>query len=78
MANKKPSGLGRGLGDLLDDNTPDAREARSKVTVKTEGDVIKITPESTTKMETPKALFETPKRNKSLKANFRNYNNNNK
>ena len=37
MANtKKPSGLGRGLGDLLDDNTPDIREGRSKVTVKTE------------------------------------------
>ena len=71
MANKKMSGLGRGLGDLLDDNTPDIREGRSKVTVKTEGDVIKITPESSN-VETPKALFETPKRNKSLKANFRN------
>ena len=71
MANKKPSGLGRGLGDLLEDNTPDIREGRSKVTVKTEGDVIKITPEAS-KIEAPKALFETPKRNKSLKANFRN------
>ena len=71
MANKKPSGLGRGLGDLLDDNTPDIREGRSKVTVKTEGDVIKITPE-VSNTDTPKALFETPKRNKSLKANFRN------
>ena len=71
MANKKPAGLGRGLGDLLDDNTPDMREARTKVTVKTEGDVIKITPE-TSNVEAPKALFETPKRNKSLKANFRN------
>ena len=71
MANKKPSGLGRGLGDLLDDNTPDVREGRSKVTVQTEGDVIKITPEAST-LEAPKALFETPKRNKSLKANFRN------
>lgn len=71
MANNKPSGLGRGLGDLLDDNTPDVREARSKVTVKTEGDVIKITPE-TSNQSAPKALFETPKRNKSLKANFKN------
>ena len=70
MANKKPSGLGRGLGDLLDDNTPDVRESRGKVTVKTEGDVIKITPEGTT-TGTPKALFETPKKNKSVKANFR-------
>ena len=46
MANKKMSGLGRGLGALLDDNTPDMREGRSKVTVKAEGDFIKITPES--------------------------------
>ena len=70
MANKKPSGLGRGLGELLDENTPDVREARSKVTVKTEGDVIKITPEGSS-IGAPKALFETPKKNKSVKANFR-------
>ena len=37
MANKKLSGLGRGLGDLLEDNTPDVREGRSKVTVETNG-----------------------------------------
>ncbi|MBO7302578.1 MAG: hypothetical protein J6U68_00145 [Clostridia bacterium] len=71
MANKKPSGLGRGLGELLDDNTPDIREGRSKVTVLTEGDVIKITPEKTTEIGAPKALFETPKKNKSVKANFK-------
>lgn len=71
MANKKPSGLGRGLGELLDDNTPDIREGRSKVTVLTEGDVIKITPETTTEIGAPKALFETPKKNKSVKANFK-------
>ena len=69
-ANKKPSGLGRGLGELLDDNTPDVREGRSKVTVKTEGDIINITPEGSNCSQ-PKALFETPKKNKSLKANFR-------
>lgn len=70
MANKKPSGLGRGLGDLLDDNTPDIRENRSKVTVLTEGDTIKITPEGSAN-GTPKALFQTPKKNKSVKANFK-------
>ena len=70
MANKKPSGLGRGLGELLDDNTPDIREGRNKVTVKAEGDVIKITPEGSAN-GSPKALFETPKKNKSVKANFR-------
>ena len=70
MANKKLSGLGRGLGDLLDDNTPDVREGRSKVTVETSGDIIKITPEGSAN-GTPKALFETPKKNKSVKANFK-------
>lgn len=70
MANKKPAGLGRGLGELLDDNTPDVREGRSKVTVKTEGDTIKITPEGSMNGPT-KALFETPRKNKSVKANFR-------
>lgn len=74
MANKKPSGLGRGLGELLDDNTPEIREARSKVKVETEGDVIKITPETTNSGPMPKALFESPKKNKSVKANFRNQN----
>ena len=67
---KKDSGLGRGLGDLLEDNTPDVREGRSKVTVETNGDIIKITPEGSAN-GSPKALFETPKKNKSLKANFR-------
>lgn len=70
MANKKLSGLGRGLGDLLEDNTPDVREGRSKVTVETNGDIIKITPEGSAN-GSPKALFETPKKNKSVKANFR-------
>ena len=70
MANKKLSGLGRGLGDLLEDNTPDVSEGRSKVTVETNGDIIKITPEGSAN-GSPKALFETPKKNKSLKANFR-------
>ena len=70
MANKKPSGLGRGLGELLDDNTPDIREGRSKVTVKADGDFIKITPEGSANAQ-PKALFETPRKNKSVKANFK-------
>lgn len=70
MAAKKPSGLGRGLGELLEDNTPDLRESRSKVSVKTEGDTIKITPEGSASYQT-KALFETPKKNKSVKANFK-------
>ena len=70
MAKNKPSGLGRGLGELLDDNTPDIRESRNNVIVKTEGDVIRITPEGSS-TPAPKSLFETPKKNKSVKANFK-------
>ncbi len=70
MANKKAGGLGRGLGELLDDNTPDMREGRAKATVKNEGDTIKIIPAGSAQTTT-KALFETPKKNKSVKANFK-------
>ena len=36
---KKTSGLGRGLGDLLEDNTPEIRSGGSVVRQKTEEDV---------------------------------------
>lgn len=66
---KKPSGLGRGLGDLLDDNTPDLREAHSSVTPKGNAP-IRITPAGSTKVN-PKNLFEKQHKNKSVKANFK-------
>ncbi len=70
MAAKKPSGLGRGLGELLDDNTPDLRDRQSNVTIRREGDSIRITPNDSTPIET-KTLFETKHKNRSVKANFK-------
>ncbi len=70
MANKKPSGLGRGLGELLEDNTPDLREGRGKTTVRKEGENIRIIPEGSVEVKT-KPLFETKPKNRSVKANFK-------
>jgi hypothetical protein len=70
MATKKLSGLGRGLGELLDDNTPDLREGRGSVTVRKEGESIRITPAGSTEVKT-KALFETKHKNRSVKSNFK-------
>lgn len=70
MATKKPSGLGRGLGELLEDNTPDLREGRSSVTVRKEGESIRVTPAGSTEIKT-KSLFETKPKNRSVKANFK-------
>lgn len=71
MATKKPSGLGRGLGEMLDDNTPDIRETRpSSVTIRREGETIRVTPIGSAEI-TPKALFETKPKNRSVKANFK-------
>ncbi len=71
MAAKKPSGLGRGLGELLEDNTPELRgESRSSVSVKKEGERVRITPAGSTEIKT-KSLFETKPKNRSVKANFK-------
>lgn len=60
---KKPSGLGRGLGDLLEDNSPVlARNSSAKVVIRTEEKKITV---STAE------IYETKPKNKSLKANFR-------
>ena len=60
---KKPSGLGRGLGDLLEDNSPTlARKSSAKVLIRTEEKKITV---STAE------IYETKPKNKSLKANFR-------
>ena len=53
---KKPAGLGRGLGDLLDDNAPDIRGEHTKVTVRHEGDSIRITPAGSAEIKTKKLL----------------------
>jgi hypothetical protein len=70
MATKKPSGLGRGLGDMLEDNTPDIRSEHSSVTIRKEGESIRVTPAGSTEIKT-KTLFETKPRNRSVKSNFK-------
>lgn len=65
----KPSGLGRGLGDLLEDNTPSLRTREANVVIRTgEGNRApqKSLPSSLLEVKT-KPLFESKPRNKSLK-----------
>lgn len=70
MANKRMSGLGRGLGDMLDDNNLEIREGRSSVTIRKEGETIRVTPLGSTEIKT-KTLFETKPKNRSVKNNFK-------
>lgn len=69
---KKPSGLGRGLGDLLDDNALTLRTQQPSVVVRSgqggEEKVAKPQPLPNTLYEVKtRPLFETKPRNKSLK-----------
>ena len=84
---KKMSGLGRGLGDLFEDNAPEVRQGQGSV-VRQDGGPIGVTPPpvvSTVTIKqseqkeifyssTPKSLYEERPKNKSLKANFKNFN----
>jgi hypothetical protein len=64
---KKESGLGRGLGELLDDNTPEIRTGKGSVVLKNGEERIRLPPPEAQ----PKPLFsETPK-GRSIKSNFR-------
>ena len=70
---KKPSGLGRGLEDLLEDNAMTKRQS-SKPLVESKGEVAatKAASSSAVYEVKPKALYETKPKTKSLKANFKN------
>lgn len=70
---KKPSGLGRGLDELLDDNTPSLRENKGKPLVEAKGEVTQrnITPVTSLYDTTPKSLYDTKPRTKSVKSNFK-------
>lgn len=70
---KKPSGLGRGLGDLLEDNTPEVKSGGT-VIKKSENGAIHITPPSPTVSSKPKGLYDDLPKNRSIKANFKNFN----
>ncbi|MBQ9783299.1 MAG: hypothetical protein IJW44_02145 [Clostridia bacterium] len=74
MANK-PSGLGRGLEELMADNAPEVHGGAT-VVKREEGTSILITPKSGGPSDTvpqTKPLFEEQPKNKSLKANFKNF-----
>ena len=65
MAKQKLSGLGRGLGDLLNDNAPEVKKTTTNVVVRTDsGDK---------PMRSGSDLFEKDKKpkNKSVLANYR-------
>ena len=66
MANK-PSGLGRGLEDLLEDNTPSLRSQKPSVVLRKPSEAPKQSLPNTLYERTEKPLFETKPRNKSLK-----------
>lgn len=72
---KKMSGLGRGLGDLLEDNTPSVRQGGQGSAVRIGSVVPPSSPVVETKAPapTPKPLYAEVHRNKSLKANFKNF-----
>lgn len=71
---KKPSGLGRGLDELLNDNTPSLRENKGKPLVEARGEVVekKQTPITDLYDTTPRSLYDTKPRTKSVKANYKN------
>lgn len=71
---KKPSGLGRGLDELLDDNTPSMREKKGKPLVEAKGEATvenKTTPITSLYDTTPKSLYDTKPRTKSVKSNYK-------
>ena len=83
---KKPSGLGRGLDDLLEDNAMSKRPAKTgtKPLVEPKKEAVAVKPVAPTVNSAdkpssvydikPKALYETKPKTKSLKANFKNLN----
>ena len=71
---KKASGLGKGLEELLEDNNLTSRSTgRPLVIVKSEAAEEKTvkTPTSNLYGNTPKSLYDTKPRTKSVKSNFK-------
>ena len=70
---KKPSGLGRGLDDLLEDNSMTLRENRGKPLVESKGEVKTQVPPHVETLygNTQKSLYDTKPRTRSVKSNFK-------
>ena len=81
---KKASGLGRGLGDLLEDNSYQIRQGQGSAVRKEVSAPEAAPPAPPTPVAPapnpyytpmpPKSLYENKPKNRSLKANFKNFN----
>ena len=72
---KKPSGLGRSLGELLEDNTPQIRSEKGSASLRQGEEIIRIAPtaEKPAPVAETKSLYETKHKNRSVRANFKNF-----
>ena len=76
---KKDSGLGRGLGELLEDNAPEVRHTGTVVRKDQSGSTVHVTtppPPNTAGngyIVKPKGLYDGLPKQTSLKANFKNF-----
>ena len=72
---KKMSGLGRSLGELLEDNTPQVRSGKGSASIRQGSETIHIAPaeETPTPTQESKSLYETKHKNRSVRANFKNF-----
>ena len=71
---KKPTGLGRGLDELLDDNTLSKRQPTGKPLVEAKGEAAEkksTTINSSIYEVKTKTLYETKPKKRSVKANFK-------
>lgn len=74
---KKPSGLGKGLDELLEDNSPSARTSQNtgKPLVVAKGEVSFTDQKRNATVSiygnTPKSLYDTKPRTNSVKSNFK-------
>ena len=66
MAKTKASGLGRGLGELLEDNTPEIKTSTARVIIRKDG-------ENKDMKSTTSELYEKDKKpkNRSVLSNFK-------
>ncbi len=73
---KKAAGLGRGLGELMEDNTPTIRRGGTVIRRDEQGSV-SVTPPApanTSGVEIrPKGLYDGLPKTNSIKANFKNF-----
>ena len=72
---KKPTGLGKGLEELLEDNNPSTRvSATGRPLVVAKGEAVSDSGKTTVSSlygNTTKSLYDTKPRTKSVKSNFK-------